>query len=274
MARATPRRAKKSLGQNFLVDRNLQLKIVDALGVEPGDEVIEIGPGQGALTRHLAERCRRLVLVELDDHLAGSLAGEFGDTGSVDVVHGDVLRVDLAAHVESFGDTLVIGNIPYNITTPIIFRLLGLPRPRAIVLMVQEEVADRIVADVGTKAYGALSVGVRLVADVQKLFRVRRGAFRPVPGVDSAVIRIVPHVPPPLSPEIEGATRTVVRSAFQWRRKQLGTILRSHPDLALGDVASQVLEDVALPRTVRPERLSPQDFARLGRRVAAGGSGI
>ncbi|MEM7417980.1 MAG: 16S rRNA (adenine(1518)-N(6)/adenine(1519)-N(6))-dimethyltransferase RsmA [Gemmatimonadota bacterium] len=269
-----PRRAKKSLGQNFLVDRNLQLKIVDALGAEPHDDVVEIGPGQGALTRHLVDRCRRLVLVELDDHLAAALQDEFSGAESVEVVHGDVLRVDLPDRVERFEDTLVIGNIPYNITTPIIFRLLATPRPRGIVLMVQEEVADRIVADVGTKSYGALSVGVRLVADVQKLFRVRRGSFRPVPGVDSAVIRIVPRRPAPLDPELERVTRVVVRAAFQWRRKQLGTILRSHPDLGLGDGAAEVLGEVGLPRTIRPERLSPEDFSRLGHRVAAAGGRI
>ncbi|NNL29883.1 MAG: ribosomal RNA small subunit methyltransferase A, partial [Gemmatimonadetes bacterium] len=171
-------RAKRSLGQNFLVDANLQHKIVDAVGAGAADEVLEIGPGKGALTRHMVDRVGRLVLVELDDRLADHLAERYGEREKVEVVHGDVLKVDLQAYLRDPAKTLVVGNIPYNITTPIIFRLLERPRPASIVLMVQDEVADRVVAPVGSKAYGALSVGVRSVASVERLFKVGRGAFR------------------------------------------------------------------------------------------------
>jgi len=136
-------RAKRSLGQNFLLDANLQRKIVAALGAGPDDEVLEIGPGRGALTRHLVGQVGRLVLVELDDDLAASLALEYGDRPDVDVVHGDVLEVSVTERVDDPERLLVIGNIPYNITTPIIFRLLARPRPRSIVLMVQDEVPGR-----------------------------------------------------------------------------------------------------------------------------------
>ena len=257
-------RAKRSLGQNFLVDPNLQRKIVAALGAGPGDEVLEIGPGRGALTRHLAGQVRRLVLVELDDALAERLAADFAGRADVVVVHRDVLEVDLAAVSDAPSELRVVGNIPYNITTPILFHLLERPRPREIVLMVQDDVAARIAADVGTKAYGALSVGVRSVAEVERLFEVGRGEFRPVPGVDSTVIRIRPLVPAPLDVGEEQRLRRLVRAAFQWRRKQLRRILRDHPDLA---TPPEAMEEAARASGValddRPERLTPAQFIRL-----------
>jgi 16S rRNA (adenine1518-N6/adenine1519-N6)-dimethyltransferase len=258
------RRPKRSLGQNFLVDENLQRKIVRALGADPSAEVLEIGPGRGALTRHLAGAVRRLVLVELDDELAAELAERYAGRDDVRVVHGDILDVDVAELAEDPRELLVAGNIPYNITTPILFKLLERPRPREIVLMVQDDVADRIVGPVGTKAYGALSVGVRTVAEVERLFEVGRGAFRPVPGVDSAVIRIRPLRPDPLSAEQEEALRRLVRAAFQWRRKQLGKILRDHPDLVYPREAAQAAAAaVGIDLGERPERLTPEQFVRL-----------
>jgi len=258
------RPAKRSLGQNFLVDQNLQRRIVAALAAGPSDEVLEIGPGRGALTRHLVGTVGRLIAVELDDELAGSLAEEFAARDDVRIVHADVLDVEIATLTPSPGNLVVVGNIPYNITTPIIFHLLTRPRPRDIVLMVQDDVADRIVAPVGTKAYGALSVGVRSVARVERLFNVGRNAFRPVPGVDSCIIRIRPIVPEPLTAAEEGQLRRLVRAAFQWRRKQLRKILRDHPDLACAEAEiAAVAERLDLDLEDRPERLSPEQFVRL-----------
>ncbi len=257
-------RPKRSLGQNFLVDPNIQRKIVAALGAGPEDEVLEIGPGRGALTRHLAGSVRRLILVELDDDLARTLAEEHAGRSDVQVVHGDVLRLDLSDVTDRPSDLLVVGNIPYNITSPIIFHLLRRPRPQLVVLMVQGDVADRIVAPVGTKAYGALSVGVRSVASVERLFKVGRKAFRPVPGVDSAVVRIRPAEPPSLSEADERALRVLVRAAFQWRRKQLRRILRDHPDLSYPmDTIERVAGQLGLDLTERPEDLSPETFIGL-----------
>jgi len=257
-------RPKRSLGQNFLVDPNIQRKIVAALGARPEDEVLEIGPGRGALTRHLVGSVHRLILVELDDELARSLAEEHAGRSDVRVVHGDVLQLDLSAVSARPSDLLVVGNIPYNITSPIIFHLLQRPRPERVVLMVQEDVADRIVAPVGTKVYGALSVGVRSVATVERLFKVGRQAFRPVPGVDSAVIRIRPTEPPALSQAEEQALRVLVRAAFQWRRKQLRRILRDHPDLSYPmDTIERVAREIGLDLTERPEALSPEAFIGL-----------
>lgn len=262
-------RAKRSLGQNFLVDANFQRKIVEALGAGPDDEVLEIGPGRGALTRHLAGTVRRLVLVELDDALASALDDRYADYEGVEVIHGDVLEVALADRFDDPSGVRVVGNIPYNITTPIVFRLLERPRPRDIVLMVQEEVAGRMTAEPGGKEYGALSVGIRTVARVERLFKVGRGAFRPVPGVDSAVVRITPHRPEPMDRTEEERLRVLVRAAFQWRRKQLRKILRDHPDLGFDDATIERVARAAGTRPEdRPERLAPEQFVTLCRELA------
>jgi 16S rRNA (adenine1518-N6/adenine1519-N6)-dimethyltransferase len=260
------RYAKRSLGQNYLVDANLQRKIVKALGAGSQDEVLEIGPGRGALTRHLVGTVRRLILVELDDDHARALADRFGSRTDVEVIHGDVLEFDRTQGLHDPEAALVVGNIPYNITTPIVFDLLERPRPREIVLMVQDEVARRMAAPVGTKAYGALSVGVRSVARVERLFKVGRAAFRPVPGVDSAVVRITPIRPEPMDASEEEWLRVLVRAAFQWRRKQLRRILRDHPDLEIPeDRAQAATEAVGVALDARPERLEPEEFLALSR---------
>jgi 16S rRNA (adenine1518-N6/adenine1519-N6)-dimethyltransferase len=265
-----PARAKKSLGQNFLVDRNLQRKIVDALAAGPGDEVLEIGPGRGALTEHLVGRPRRLVLVELDDRLAEALVQRWGGRPDVEVVHGDALEVDLTALTKRPGALKVVGNIPYNITSPLLFKLLERPRPAEILVMLQREVAERLLARPGTPEYGALAVGVRSVADVERVLHVPRQAFRPVPRVDSTVVRIVPHAPPRLSEADEAALRTLVRATFQWRRKQLQKSLREHPDLGLERERVDALASATgLDLTDRPERLSPDQLLALARAVSA-----
>jgi 16S rRNA (adenine1518-N6/adenine1519-N6)-dimethyltransferase len=257
---------KRSLGQNFLVDGNLQRKIVDALTPVSSDEILEIGPGRGALTRHLAGRCRGLILVELDDALAKGLAEEYGRTPGVRVLHRDILTVGLDELTSDVSRLKVVGNIPYNITTPILFHLLGRPRPQEIVLMVQKEVGERILAPPGTSAYGALSVGVRSVARVERVLRVPASAFRPRPRVDSLVLRIQPLRPEPLSAAEEEALRGLTRVLFQWRRKQLQTILRGHPELGLSRDVLAVLEaDTGFDFRRRPETFSPSDLLRLSK---------
>jgi 16S rRNA (adenine1518-N6/adenine1519-N6)-dimethyltransferase len=263
----TAHRARKSLGQNFLVDPNQQQRIVAALEATAADTVLEIGPGQGALTRHLAGTVGRLILVELDDSLAAALVAEYQGQPHVTVVHADFMRLDLHAVCPDPHALKVVGNIPYNITTPIIFRLLERAlRPQRIVLMVQREVADRVVATPGSGEYGALSVGVRTVARVERLFNVGRGSFRPVPRVDSTVIRLTPITPAPLTPAEETDVRTLTRVAFSWRRKQLQKTLRAAPDYALdqGEIARlQELSGLQLVR--RPEELAPDTFVLLSR---------
>ena len=253
-------RAKRSLGQNFLVDPNLQRKIVAALEPGPGDTIIEIGPGQGALTQHLVGRAGRLVAVELDDRLAPDLAHRYRDEPHVRIVHADVLAWDPSDDLAR-PPIKVVGNIPYNITSPILFRLLDWrPAPERIVLMVQKEVADRLLAGPGEKAYGALTVGVRAVADVDRLFEVGRGAFRPVPNVDSTVIRVTPGA----RPDPGDTLRALTRAAFGMRRKQLQKILRTAPGYGLEPAeAEAVLEEVGIRPADRPEVVDPPTFVAL-----------
>ncbi len=259
------RRAKRSLGQNFLIDPNIQRKIVAAIEPGPDDEVLEIGPGVGALTRHLAGTVKRLVLVELDNDLAARLRDEFAGDPSVEVINEDVLDVPLERVSGDPAALKVIGNIPYNITTPILFSLLERrPRPAMIVLMVQREVADRILEPAGSKTYGALAVGVQAVADVSRVMNVSRDAFRPVPDVMSSVVKIVPHNPPRLSPDEETALRELTRAAFQQRRKQFQRILRDAWDLSVDEVTA-VGSAAAMDLVQRPETFPPQKFIDLAR---------
>jgi len=260
-------RAKRSLGQNFLVDGNVQRKIVRSLGAESGDAVVEIGPGPGALTDHLVGNVGRLVLIELDTALAEALRREHGERPGVEVWQEDVLEVDLPARVVEWDRAKVVGNIPYNITTPILFHLLRRPRPAEILLMVQREVADRIVAGAGGNGYGALSVGVQAVADPELLFGVPRRAFHPSPNVDSAIVRITPHAPPRLTEREEARLRRLTRAAFQWRRKQMQKTLRDHPDLGLPrEVVDRIGEGTDLTR--RPETFAPAELLELSRELS------
>lgn len=257
-------RAKRSLSQNFLIDPNLQRKIVEALDPSPEDRVIEIGPGQGALTGHLADRVADLQLVELDDLLTAQLRGEYGGRENVDIVHADALDISIAGLAKG-QPFKVIGNIPFGITTPLIFHILDeRPRPRVIVLTVQKEVAARLVAKAGNKDYGALTVGVQSVADVESLFKIGRGAFRPRPDVDSTTIRIVPKDPPPLSLEEEKALRTLTRAAFMRRRKQLQNVIRQAPEYAhSSEQLASILESMGIDPAIRPDALPVADYIRL-----------
>jgi 16S rRNA (adenine1518-N6/adenine1519-N6)-dimethyltransferase len=263
-------RPRRSLGQNFLVDRGIQRRIVEALEAGPDDTVLEIGPGRGALTDHLAGRVGRLVLVELDRMLAGALEQRYAQDPAVEVLQQDILDVPLAALTPDPRSLRVIGNIPYNVTTPILFHVLEPPRPAVVVVMIQDEVADRILAEPGGKSYGALSVGVRAVARVERVMRVHRGVFRPVPGVDSAVIRITPLDPSPVLPGEEQSFRGLVRSCFQWRRKQMGTILRDHPDLTVAGDGMELLRGLGIDPRQRPETLAPELFLALVRAMTGG----
>ena len=259
-------RAKKSLGQNFLVDQNIQRKIVDALEAGPHDTVVEIGPGLGALTQHLVAAVKRVVAIELDDRLAERLRRDLAGHANFELIHQDALSVDFAS-LGLPADFKVIGNIPYNITTPLLFKLLERgTRPALIVLMVQKEVAVRATAPPGDKDYGALSVGVQSVAQAERLFTVGRGAFKPVPGVDSAIVRLIPHAPPRLSAPEETDLRALTRAAFSQRRKQFQKILRSVPDYDLTpELVADVEQRAGVRLTDRPENLDPQEFIRLSR---------
>ena len=263
-------RPKKSLGQNFLVDGNLQRKIVEALNLNPEDEILEIGPGRGALTQHLVGKCRSLILVELDRELAAELERVHTGNEGVRVINGDILDLHPGSLTSRVGQLKVVGNIPYNITSPILFHLLTTPRPKEILLMVQKEVGERALAAPGTSTFGALTVGVQSVAEVHRVLRVPATAFRPVPAVESMVIRVRPFYPPRLRPEEETALRELTRMAFQKRRKQFQTILRSQPGVALShEQIGELEEATGFDLRQRPESFSPRDFLTLSAALSA-----
>lgn len=261
-------RPKRRLGQHFLRDPRLLARIADALEATPADTVLEIGPGPGGLTAALADRAGRVVAIEKDRDLAAALRVRLP---RVEVVEGDALEFDWHAVAGAgAGNYLLAGNIPYNITSPLLDKALTPPRPRRIVFLVQKEVARRVGAPPGGSDYGALSVGIQAVARVEVLFTIHAGAFHPPPEVDSAVLRLVP-LEEPLVPDSEVRRfRALVVGLFGFRRKQLRRALR---ELTGWDAAraQETLAAVALPVTVRPEGLGPQEFVRLYRALVDGG---
>ena len=252
---------RKSLGQHFLNDRRILARIADALELVGDETVLEIGPGRGALTAELLPRCRRLVAIEYDRKLAALLRDRYAGDARVTVVEADVLETDLAAAAGT-PDFVLVGNVPYYITTPILFHALTPPRPRRAVYLVQREVADRAASAPGSRVYGALSVNIQAVATVRSLFRVPAGAFQPPPKVESAVIRIEPRAEPLVAPGEERAFRRLVQDAFGMRRKQLGRVVRAIYGLD-ADGGEALVRSAGLDPTARPETLRPEDFARL-----------
>jgi 16S rRNA (adenine1518-N6/adenine1519-N6)-dimethyltransferase len=255
------------LGQHFLTDPNILRRIVDALDPAPDDTVIEIGPGRGSLTEHLLPRVAKVIAIEKDRRLAAGLGARGSGSGELRVVAGDALHLDWHALLPSPEPRApspfkVIGNIPYAITSPLIEKALTPPLPERIVLLVQAEVADRAAASPGSKAYGALSVGVQAVCRVEKLFVVKPGAFAPPPKVDSALLRLTPLAAPLVAPEETAALRAFVTACFSRRRKQLRNVVMA----ATGRPAAVVLgglRALGLAPAARPETLAPAAFAQL-----------
>jgi 16S rRNA (adenine1518-N6/adenine1519-N6)-dimethyltransferase len=238
----------RRLGQHFLSDPTILARIADALDPVSGETVIEIGPGQGTLTDVLLARGLLVIAIEKDRGLAAALETR----ANLTVIIGDALKLDW----HCYGAKKVIGNIPYYITSPLIDKALKPPLPERIVFLVQDEVADRMSAPPGGKTYGALSVGVQVVARVEKLFTVAPGAFRPPPRVRSALVRLTP-LAQPLVMDVEVAPlRAFVTACFSKRRKQLKNVV---PDIDL--------TAMGFDPTIRPERLPPEAFVRLFRRA-------
>jgi len=253
-------RPRKRLGQHFLVDRTALERIADALAPTANDVVVEIGPGRGALTDLLSQRAKRVIAIELDRDLVPYLRDRYRAAGNVDVIEHDVLDINLGDVAGS--EFLLAGNVPYYITTPILFHALEAPRPARAVYLVQREVAERIVAPPGSRTYGALSVNVQGVARAELVARVPAAAFRPPPSVESAIVRLTPRPDPVVDPSLEEAFRGLVQAAFGLRRKQMRRVMRTIGRLDV-DAADQLLAAAAIDPEVRPETLSPQDFARL-----------
>jgi 16S rRNA (adenine1518-N6/adenine1519-N6)-dimethyltransferase len=253
-------RPRKRFGQHFLADRGALARIADAVNATLGETVIEVGPGRGALTDELVARGFRIIAIEIDRDLIKGLKARYADNPAVRIVEGDVLTVDLAALAA--GEYRLVGNVPYYITTPIIFHALRAPRPLSAVYLVQREVAERLAAAPGSQAYGALSVNVQSVAQVELIGRVKAGAFHPPPKVESAIVRLVPLAHPVVQPDDEDALREFVIAAFGQRRKQITRVLRQIASLDAA-MAESVLTEVSIEPTRRPETLTPAEFAAL-----------
>ena len=253
-------RPRKRLGQHFLVDRTALERIADALAPTKNDIVVEIGPGRGALTDLLSERAKRVVAIELDRDLVPYLRARYALAGNVEVIERDVLQLRLA---DVAGDEfLLAGNVPYYITTPILFHALEPPRPTRAVYLVQREVAERVVAPPGSRTYGALSVNVQGFARAELVGRVPAGAFRPPPAVESAILRVTPRADAVVPTSLEADFRSLVQEAFGLRRKQMRRVVRTVARLD-ADSADRVLRSAEIDPEVRPETLSPDEFARL-----------
>jgi 16S rRNA (adenine1518-N6/adenine1519-N6)-dimethyltransferase len=256
---------RKGLGQHFLSDPRILTRIAKAVESTPDDLVVEIGPGRGSLTELLLERAREVVAIEYDRKLVARLREKYAADQRLRVVEADVLSLPLAEAAGS-DDFLLVGNVPYYITTPIIFHALQRPRPRRAVYLVQREVAERIVARPGSKEYGALSVNVQAVAHASILFGVPAGAFSPPPRVESSVISIVPRGDPVIAASEERVFRTFVVAAFGMRRKQMRRVLRAVRGID-ADAADLVLDAAGVDPQARVETLSPVELATLLRRL-------
>ncbi|RPI37639.1 MAG: ribosomal RNA small subunit methyltransferase A [Nitrospiraceae bacterium] len=246
---------KKHLGQNFLYDPSILSRIISAAGLSEEDTVVEIGPGPGSLTRMLAEKVKRLIAIELDPALYERLKGDFIAYNNVEIIHGDALQFPY----ETFGEFRVVANIPYYITTPIIFRLLDAKDfLKSMTLTIQKEVAERIVARPGGKDYGVLSIMIQYYASPELRFIIPKEEFRPVPKVDSAVVhmKILEH--PAVAVKDEKMFFRLVRTAFSQRRKTLSNSLKSFG----GDI-KEVMRSAGIDPQRRPETLSIEEFARL-----------
>ncbi|MGV6857840.1 MAG: 16S rRNA (adenine(1518)-N(6)/adenine(1519)-N(6))-dimethyltransferase RsmA [bacterium] len=262
---------RKRFGQNFLHDQNILEKMVAAIGPKPKDRIVEIGPGQGALTFPLLAKLEKLTAIELDRDLITPLqhrAREHGEPGHSGLGHGeleihnsDALRFDFATLATPEQPIRVVGNLPYNISTPLIFHLLdNAPLIRDMHFLLQKEVVDRITAAPGGKDYGRLSVMVQYRCEAIKLFHVGPGAFHPPPKVDSAFIRIVPlSSPSPVAHDLQ-AFAALVKLCFTQRRKTLRRILKQQAN-------EEHFTQAGIDPGLRPERLSVADFVNLSNAI-------
>lgn len=259
----------KSMGQNFLIDPQIPADIAAASQADETCGVLEIGPGIGPLTSELAQRAGKVVSIELDRALLPILAETMAPYSNVEIVPGDVTRLDLKALIgEKFAGLrpIVCANLPYNITTPVLTLLLESRRFAGITVMIQKEVAQRICAAPGGKDYGAFSVLCQYYAHTELLFEVPRECFLPAPKVTSAVVRLTPR-PKPECVEDEALFFRVVRGAFSQRRKTLLNALSSAFPLERNDLA-RCIDAAGFPPDVRGERLAIEDFAALARQIA------
>ncbi|MED4013803.1 16S rRNA (adenine(1518)-N(6)/adenine(1519)-N(6))-dimethyltransferase RsmA [Priestia aryabhattai] len=261
---------KKSLGQNFLIDTNILHRIVDHAEITEETGAIEIGPGIGALTEQLAKRAKKVLAFEIDQRLLPILADTLSPYPNAKVIHQDVLKADLKETLEqefeNIEDLMVVANLPYYVTTPILMKLLEEQIPvRGIVVMLQKEVADRIAAKPGTKEYGSLSIAIQYYTEAETVMIVPKTVFNPQPNVDSAVIRLLRRPKPAVEVQDEAFFFQVVRASFGQRRKTiLNNLVNNLPNgkQKKADI-EQALATAEIDPKRRGETLSIQEFGKL-----------
>ena len=252
---------KKQLGQHFLADAHYVEKIVLAVNPKDGERLVEIGPGQGAITFPLLRRHPKLTVIEFDRDLIAPLTAAAAPLGELTIVHRDVLQVDFTTLAEG-GRIRLVGNLPYNISSPILFHALDHAQAIADMhFMLQKEVVDRMAAAPGSKVYGRLSVMVQACASVQSLFRVPPGAFKPPPKVDSAIVRVIPKAPEDIGIADRALFARVVQAAFGQRRKTLRNALSTVCE-------SEAMLEAGIEPSDRAERIDVARFVALANLLA------
>lgn len=261
--------AKKSLGQNFIIDTNILRNMVDAGNVDKNTTVIEIGPGIGALTEQIAKAAKEVYAFEIDDRFLTVLEDTLSGYSNVTVIHQDILEVDFEAfqkeHLADAERLVVIANLPYYITTPIIMHLLESSLPvEQMLLMMQKEVANRLDADPSTKAYGSLSIAIQYYTEVETAFTVPPTVFMPQPNVDSAVVKLDVRDEPAVAVKDEALFFTIVRASFGQRRKTIwNNLKRSLNNKEKEDTLREAFALAEIDPSRRGESLNISEFGRL-----------
>lgn len=254
---------RKRFGQNFLHDKMVIQRIVNSINPRQGDHIVEIGPGEGALTELVLDKIGVMDVVELDRDLIPLLKIRFVLNDGLTIHQADALKFDFCQLQKDEKKIRIIGNLPYNISTPLLFHLFDNNHCiQDMHFMLQKEVVDRIVANPGDSAYGRLSIMLQYFCQAEYVFTVKPGAFRPAPKVDSAIVRLVPHDKPPVEINNFDEFSKLVNFSFTQRRKTLRNILKGKLDV-------EQIEALDIEPTIRPERLSLEDFTKLSNTICS-----
>ncbi|NLV21943.1 MAG: ribosomal RNA small subunit methyltransferase A [Syntrophomonadaceae bacterium] len=266
--------ARKGLGQNFLIDQNILTRIAESAELDKGQYVVEIGPGLGALSTELAARSRGLLCIDIDQRLETVLEETLAGFNNIRILFQDILKTDIesaltvAFQLQEIVAYKVCANIPYNITSPIIFKLLeSCPLMHSAILMMQKEVAQRILAQPGSKEYGRLTIAVAYHAKVEHVLNVSRNCFYPRPEVDSAILKFIPYRQKMLAPEEEIIFKNILNIFFQQRRKIILNSLTNYFQIDKS-IMEEILHTIDLDPNLRPENLALQDYITLVRAIS------
>jgi 16S rRNA (adenine1518-N6/adenine1519-N6)-dimethyltransferase len=258
LSNSAQHQARKRFGQNFLHDPAIIQRIVDVINPSNDDHIIEIGPGKGAITKLLLDRVNHLHVIEIDRDLVQILTSEFKNNNHIMIHEADALKLDISQFSQS--ELRVIGNLPYNISTPLLFHLLSYRQCiKDMIFMLQKEVVERICATPGSKQYGRLSIMLQLYCDVESLFTIKPGAFNPSPKVDSAIVKLKPLEKIRFQLTDHDSLVTIVRESFSQRRKTLRNSLKNY-------ISESDIKELGIDSEIRAENLELSDFVKLANR--------